>query len=199
MIIVILLLAAGVLCGRLLGDGAYAVAGEATQYILYALLALVGFELGGRSGIFAQVKNRWRHAVAVPLAAALGSVAGGVLAGLLLGMELWQSAAVSAGYGWYSLSSLILAEIDAPLGAMAFLSNVLREVIAIVSIPLLTKKLSPWAGIAAGGATAMDVTLPLVTRSAGVEYSPFAFLSGAALSALVPVTLTIIFSIAGVQ
>lgn len=198
MIWISLLLLAGVCLGLFWGDGAYAAAGSATNYILYALLLMVGMELGGREGVFSQVRRQIKQALLLPLAAALGSVAGGVLAGSPLGMALWKSAAVAAGYGWYSLSSLILADIDAPLGALAFLSNILREALAIIAIPWLCRRISPWAGIAAGGATAMDVTLPLLSRHAGAEYSPFSFISGALLSMLVPVSLAVIFWIAGV-
>lgn len=198
MIAIVCILAAGIALGRILPEGAYRLAGDGAQYLLYVLVALVGVELAGRSDIFAAAKARWKQAILTPLAVALGSVAGGMAAGVLCGLGAWQAAAIAGGYGWYSLSSVVLAQVDAQLGAMAFLANVLREILAIILMPLLCRRLSPWAGIAAGGATAMDVTLGVVSQHAGAEYAPFAFISGAVLTALTPVTLGIIMALAGV-
>ena len=45
---------------------------------------------------------------------------------------------MGAGLGWYSLSGALLTRLHSPeLGALAFLSNVLREILAILLMPLL--------------------------------------------------------------
>ena len=94
---------------------------------------------------------------------------------------------MASGFGWYSLSSVLIAQAHSPLlGALAFLANVLRELLAIILTPLVARWLGAVPAIAPGGATAMDVLLPVISRAAGREYAPLAFFSGAMLSLAVP-------------
>lgn len=89
------------------------------------------------------------------------SVAAAVLAGLLLAMPLKEAVAVGAGFGWYSLSGVLIAATHSvELGATAFLANVARELMAFLLIPLLVSRVGKLAAIAPGGATTMDSTLP---------------------------------------
>ncbi len=174
-------------------------ADAAISVLLYVMLFLVGLDLGLQGNLRAQIRRIGVDALGLPAAVALGSVLGGLAGGLLLRMDLWQGAAVGAGLGWYSLSSIVLGKIDAVLGAEAFLSNVLREILSLLTIPLLARFLHPWAGIAAGGATAMDTTLPVVVKASGSEYAIHSFLSGVILSMMVPFALSAILMIAGVN
>ena len=112
---------------------------------------------------------------------------------MLTGLPPNEAAAVGAGFGWYSLSGALLAQIyNAPTGALAFLSNVLRELMAVVAMPILATRLPPAAAMAPGGATTMDTTLPIIARSMGSEAALLAFASGAALTILVPVLVPIL-------
>jgi uncharacterized membrane protein YbjE (DUF340 family) len=52
-------------------------------------------------------------------------------------------------------------------------------------------KLGP---VVAGGATAMDTTLPIITRSSGNEYGIIAVFSGVVLTVLVPFIVTFILT-----
>ncbi len=131
-------------------------------------------------------KYRFR-VLLLPVAIAAGSLAGALLAGVLLQMPLMQAGAVGAGFGWYSFSAVLLSKLHSPqLGALAFLANVLRELLAMVFTPYVARYVGKIAAVAPGGATTMDVTLPIVARSAGEDAAVLAFLSGAVLSLLVP-------------
>ena len=81
---------------------------------------------------------------------------------------------------------------DAQLGVVAFLSNILREIIAIVLVPLLSKTLGPWPAISTAGATAMDTVLPVIAHSAGSESAAVAFISGVLLSLSVPLVVPVL-------
>ncbi|MDR7866958.1 MAG: lysine exporter LysO family protein [Sporomusaceae bacterium] len=195
-----LFVAAAVLGGILLGwaalpPSAAACLDTAITAILAFLVFLVGIDIGGN-------RDAWRQALAagprlllVPLAVAAGSLAGAALAGALLGMPVREAVAVGAGFGWYSLSGvLIAATYSVELGAVAFLANVARELMAFLLIPALVARIGKLPAIAPGGATTMDSTLPLITRVTDAPTALVAFVSGLVLTAAVPVIIPIILA-----
>jgi uncharacterized membrane protein YbjE (DUF340 family) len=163
---------------------------------LAALVFLVGVDLGAS-------RDSWRQAAAlgprlllVPAAVAVGSLAGAALAGFILAMPVKEAVAVGAGFGWYSLSGVLIAGIHSvELGALAFLANVAREIMAFLLIPLLAAALGHLAAIAPGGATTMDSTLPLITRVTDARTALVAFISGLVLTAAVPLLIPFILSL----
>ncbi len=155
--------------------------------VLYALLCAIGIGLSG-SGLRFREVIRHPDLILIPLGTAVGSLLGGLAAGLLLGMRPGTSLAVASGFGWYSLSGVMLTQLDGPVtGSIAFLANVLRESAALLLIPAFARTRFPYIAIGAGGATAMDVTLPLIEKNCGSGSVAFAIASGAILSLLVPV------------
>ena len=186
----------GVLLGwAYLPPSAVAVLDTAVTGILAFLVFLVGIDIGSS-------RDAWRQALAlgprlliVPLAVAVGSLAGSALAGVVLAMPLKEAVAVGAGFGWYSLSGVLIAgTYSVELGAVAFLANVSRELMAFLLIPLLVTRLGNLTAIAPGGATTMDSTLPLITRVTDPQTALVAFVSGLLLTAAVPVLIPIILA-----
>ncbi|MFZ5648571.1 MAG: lysine exporter LysO family protein [Bacillota bacterium] len=111
-------------------------------------------------------------------------------------MPLKEASAVGAGFGWYSLSGVILSQIySVEAGALAFLTNVMREIIAFVLIPVLAARIGSLAAVAPGGATTMDTTLPLIARSTDADTTVIAFVNGATLSAMVPVLVPLLIGL----
>lgn len=93
----------------------------------------------------------------------------------------------------YSLSSLLITRLsNETLGVIALLSNILREILTLLATPLLVQHFGKLAGIASGGATSMDTTLPVITRFSGKEWSIISVFSGVALTLLVPFQVTFI-------
>ena len=169
---------------------------QAAVWVLGLLLLGVGLELGGASRAFAPLRQMGPVVVLVPLGIILGSILGGIGAARLLGLSWQEGGATASGFGWYSLSSVLITELHSPLlGALAFLANVFRELLAVLITPLVARRLGPVAAVAPGGATAMDVLLPIITRGAGREYAPLAFFSGALLSLAVPVFVNLFLSL----
>jgi len=159
-----------------------------TTYALAALLFGVGVDLGKNKEIFAQLKNLGWQILALPFLIAVGSIVGAIIVGFFIGLASNEAAAVGAGFGWYSLSGVILSKLHSvELGSIAFLANVFRELITIISLPFVVKYFGKLTGIAPGGATTMDVTLPVIKKTAGDETVIPAFFSGAVLSILVPI------------
>ena len=195
-IAILAVLFVGVIVGTVLASAIdLATADFAVTAGLAVLLFLVGIDLGRNKKLLQYMRTMGSRVIAVPVAIGVGSIAGAWVAGLPLGMAGHESAAVGAGFGWYSLSGVILAEFDTQLGATAFLCNVIRELIAIVCIPFLAVRLGHLYTLAPAGATAMDTTLPIVTKATSTEMAVMSFISGAVLSTAVPFLVPVIYGL----
>ena len=128
----------------------------------------------------------------VPLVAVIGTMLGGGIISIAVpGVRLREALAVGAGFGYYSLSSILITQIRGEtLGVLALLANVLRELATLVASPLLARHFGRLAPIVSGGATATDTTLPIIVQCAGAEYAVLAVFSGMVLSLLVPFLIT---------
>lgn len=159
-----------------------------TNYSLAVLLFGVGIDIGASREIIADLRLMGWKLIVIPILIALGSLLGSVLSGAAFGFAAGESAAVGAGFGWYSLSGVLISKLhSAELGSLAFLTNVFRELLTVMILPLVAKYFGSLAVIAPGGAATMDVTLPLVKESGGEAVVIPAFVSGAVLSTLVPI------------
>jgi uncharacterized membrane protein YbjE (DUF340 family) len=80
-------------------------------------------------------------------------------------------------------------------GGASFLIELMRELVALVAIPLFIRTY-PSTAIGYAGATAMDFTLPVIQTTGGVRCVPVAIVSGFILSLLVPVMMLFFVSLA---
>lgn len=159
-----------------------------TDAALYVVLFAVGVTVATGADVLSSARRLGPSVLLLPVCVAVGSVAGTVLVGVGLGVPSHDAAAVGAGFGWYSLSGVLASEVHGVyLGSLTFLANVLRELLTFVSLPFLVRYFGGSAGVASGGATSMDVTLPAIRRVAGRDAVVPAIVSGAVLSLLVPV------------
>lgn len=160
---------------------------------LWFLLFWVGVDIGRSRDSFTKLKDYGWRVFLIPLGVAVGSVAGTVVAGLILGYNIGEAGAVGAGFGWYSLSGVLISELHSiRLGTVAFITNVVRELMAFVLIPIVAVKIGPIEAITPGGSTSMDTTLPVISRYTGQETAIIAFLNGVLLTAVVPVLVPLL-------
>lgn len=157
-------------------------------WALYILIFGVGIGIGANTEAFKLVKKMHAKIVLVPVAVIAGTLLGSGLASLLLpGISLRQSLAVGGGFGYYSLSSVIISRVEGEtLGLIALISNLIREILTLFLSGAFVRFLGPLAPVAAGGATAMDTTLPVIARASGKAYAVVAVFSGMVLTVLVP-------------
>ena len=190
-------LALGVLFGRFfLPAEALPLMDTLMSYALMLLLLSVGIEVGTNKTVFRKIAEYNVRILVIPFGVAAGSIAGGLLLGLALGMPPGEAGAISSGFGFYSVSAVILRELGgSQLGTVAFLTNMLRELLSFLLIPLVAKWFGRYAAIAPSGATAMDTTLPAIARAAGEETALMAVISGVVLTALVPVLVPLIYQL----
>jgi uncharacterized membrane protein YbjE (DUF340 family) len=163
---------------------------------LYALIFCVGIDVGSNKTILKDLKSMGLKVLLIPFGGILGSLIGGFITGLIFNMAINESLAIASGFGWYSLSGVMLKELGGEaLGAIAFLTNVFREVFAVILIPILAKKMNEYTAIAPAGATSMDTTLPLVAKATNPEVVVISFINGVIMSSLVPVLVTFFYNV----
>jgi len=125
--------------------------------------------------------------ILLPLSTAVGSLLGGLAIGCFFNLSPGESLSLAAGFGWYTLSGVLITDMGNPvLGSAGFMINLFRETIALIAIPLLGRTRFSLVSIGIAGATSMDVTLPLIDRSCGKEYVSLSLSHGIILSFLVP-------------
>lgn len=163
-------------------------ASTASEYALIFLLFLVGVQLRGSGMTLRQILLN-RRGMLVSVAVLLSALLGGAIAAALLGLPLKTGLALASGFGWYSLSGILMTEAFGPvIGSAAFFNDLLRELIAIMLIPaLIARHRSSALGLC--GATAMDFTLPVLQRAGGNEIVPAAIVHGFVMSLLAPLLI----------
>ncbi|EMX9177676.1 lysine exporter LysO family protein [Citrobacter sedlakii] len=180
-----------VVAGFLLGLSGFSLlqhATEASEYTLILLLLLVGIQLRNSGMTLRQIiLNRRGMIVAVVVVAS--SLFGGLINAFILDLPIKTALAMASGFGWYSLSGILLTESYGPvIGSAAFFNDLARELIAIMLIPGLVRR-SRSTALGLCGATSMDFTLPVLQRTGGLEMVPAAIVHGFILSLLVPILM----------
>jgi len=164
------------------------------EWALMLLLAIIGVQLRN-SGIAIREILLNKAGITIALIVIVTSWIAGGLISVLLDFPLNHALAISSGFGWYSLSGILISDGVSPVfGGVAFIADLARELIAILLIPLLIKK-HPYSGVGIGGATSMDFTLPIIQKSGGSEVVPMAIISGFILTLVSPVFIIIFISI----
>lgn len=176
-----------------------------SKYLLYLLMLLVGLSLGLDKNLLATIKKQPKKMLLLPFATVSGTLTGAIIAAFVIkylfinistNISIPDVFSISSGYGYYSLSSIFLNESrGAEIGTIALATNILRELITIGFAPLMVKYFGKFAPICSGGATTMDVTLPVIQRISGNEYVPVSIYHGIVMDFSVPLFLTIFISI----
>ncbi len=165
-------------------------ASTASEYALIFLLFLVGIQLRGSGMTLRQIILN-RRGMLVAVVVLVSALIGGMLAALVLGIPLKTGLALASGFGWYSLSGILMTEAFGPvIGSAAFFNDLVRELVAIMLIPaLIGRHRSSALGLC--GATSMDFTLPVLQRTGGNEIVPAAIVHGFVMSLLAPILIAI--------
>ncbi|MGN0187962.1 MAG: lysine exporter LysO family protein [Candidatus Cryptobacteroides sp.] len=167
-----------------------------SSWLLYLLIAQVGLGVGSDPKLGSILRNARPHILLLPAA----TIAGTLLFSLLVSAVIsrWSPSeviAVGSGFGYYSLSSILITTLKeasigvqaaAELGTLALIANILREMMTLIFAPVLAKVFGPAAPIAAGGATTMDVTLPVISRASGDKWIVASMIHGFLVDFSVP-------------
>lgn len=154
-----------------------------SNYLLYVLLFVIGLD----SSHF-EFDRTWfsRNILAVPLIVILASLAAACVLSPLQNIPLKTSLALSSGFGWFSLSGVLVGkQLSSFYGSIVLLIDLLRELIGICFLYVAGKRL-PTASIGICGATALDTTLGIIKKTSGNDYIKLAMISGAVTSLCAP-------------
>lgn len=170
---------------------------EISFYTLCALMFSVGVSIGNDPQTLKNFRALNPRLVLLPVMTILGTLAGSAVVSLVLHhRSLTDCLAVGSGFGYYSLSSIFITEYrGAELGTVALLANISREILTLLSAPLLVRWFGNLAPISAGGATTMDTTLPIITRTAGQQFVVVSIFHGFIVDFSVPFLVTLFCSL----
>lgn len=197
-LIAIVSLLLGIACGHfLIPESWSSVLSQISEIVLWMLMFAVGISVGLNKLIFRKIREYHLKILLIPIGITVGSILGGILCGLLLPhLPIGQAAATAVGMGWYSLSGVLLQDLcGGDAGALAFLSNLMREVFAFLTIPFLAKYCNHYTAIAPAGATSEDTTLPMFVKYTREEVVVMALINGVLCSAVVPFLTPILYEL----
>ena len=170
---------------------------HSSSLILYALMFCVGISIGSDTKTLKSFRSVNPRLMMLPIMTIVGSLAGTAAASALLPhRHLFDCLAIGSGFGYYSLSSIFITEYKgAELGTIALLANIMREILTLLCAPLFAKYFGKLAPISMGGATTMDTTLPIITRTAGQDFIIVSIFHGFCVDFSVPFLVTFFCSL----
>ncbi|HYX05577.1 MAG TPA: lysine exporter LysO family protein [Bacteroidales bacterium] len=164
-------------------------------YAVYGLMILVGTGIGADKKARKVFSDLNPGILLPPVSTIVGTFLGVIVYSLLFKAHtITESLAVGAGFGYYSLSSILLTQTAGKtLGVIALISNILREILTLILAPVMVRYFGAFAPMASAGATSMDTTLPVIVKFAGKEYAAFSLFNGIVLTTLVPVIISVLY------
>lgn len=168
-----------------------------SYYALCLLMFSVGLSVGNDPQTLKNFRSLNPRLAFLPIMTILGTLAGSAAVSLILThRSVTDCLAVGSGFGYYSLSSIFITEYKgAELGTIALLANISREILTLLAAPFLVRWFGNLAPISAGGATTMDTTLPIITRTAGQQFVVVSIFHGFVVDFSVPFLVTLFCSI----
>ncbi|AEV29724.1 putative membrane protein [Sphaerochaeta pleomorpha str. Grapes] len=165
------------------------------SYLLYAMLACVGMGLVYQNiSLKGMVSDK--KLLLLPLFTIAGSYLGSLLVPLVTTFTIKESMGIVSGFGWYSLSGIMITDLGYPvLGSVSFVSNLLRESFAFFLIPFFGRlgKQYYYPAVCTAGATSMDVTLPLLSSRFGSVTVVGSIYHGVVMSLVSPLLIPLFF------
>ncbi len=168
---------------------------DISTWALWAMLIMAGMSMGINVNAWRVVRDLKGLIILVPCTVFIGTVLGSMLAWIFLDMGLRDVVAVGGGFGYYSLSSIIIGEFSgAKLASMALIANMSRELLTLLLAPFMVRYFGQLSSVASGGAASMDTCLPIITQSSGEHAAIIGIFSGMSLTFIVPFFITFLFS-----
>lgn len=169
---------------------------NASMWLLYLLMFLVGISIGADPHLSKMLRNLSLRDLLYPIVTVVGTLTLTLLvAPLISRISILDSLAINSACGYYSLSSIIIPKLKSPdigasaiaeLGTIALMANVVRELIALTCAPYIVRNFGPRAAISAAGVTSVDVCLPAIRKWCGDSYVVPSILHGTIIDLSVP-------------
>jgi len=194
-IIILLFFSIGLIAGIFGLNFGFEKIDDLSLYALYMLMFFVGIGVGADQRVWDTLKKINLRIITVPVIVIVGTISGTFICSLFLrDITSLDAMAIGCGFGYYSLSSILISKIrNETIGVIALIANISREIFTLIATPLLVKYFGQIAPIASAGATSMDTTLPIITKYSGKDYALISLFSGVVLTVLVPPIITVIY------
>ncbi len=154
--------------------------------LLFFLLFIVGYQMR-LAGLSLKILLFNKLGIKLATAIILSSMIAGIFAAWLLNINLRDGLMLSSGFGWYTLSSILVGNLtNQEFGATIFFIDFTRELLAIILLPSLGRVV-PISMVGYCGATAMDFSLPIIKQNLDENCVALAISSGMILSFVVPI------------
>ena len=166
-----------------------------SNYILPVMMFFVGIGIGGDiKSLYVPIKKYKLKIILIPLATIFGSIIITALISPLFDITTKETIAIGSGFGYYSLSAIFLNKLAGyEIGMMALISNMTREITALLFIPILARYCGKLAPISAAGATSIDTTLPIIAKSCGEQLIVISIFHGILVDISVPIIISLLY------
>lgn len=197
---IVVMVSIGLACGYFFVDKVFAdieyfnwLSSLSIKIGLSIILFFVGFDMGLDGSFINDFKKVGAKVIFIPLATFIGTMIASLLCGLFMPISMKEALAIGAGLGWYSFAPVVILEHGyVTASAISFMHNVLRELLSILFIPLIAKKIGFIETIAMPASASGDVCLPIITKATRSEIAIYSFISGISLSAIVTILVPLI-------
>ena len=166
-----------------------------SNYIIPVMMFFVGIGIGGDiKSLYVPIKKYKLKIILIPLATIFGSIIITALISPLFDITTKETIAIGSGFGYYSLSAIFLNKLAGyEIGMMALISNMTREITALLFIPILARYCGKLAPISAAGATSIDTTLPIIAKSCGEQFIVISIFHGILVDISVPIIISLLY------
>jgi len=131
--------------------------------------------------------------LALPVTVMMGTLCFCAGAGIFLKYGWRDSMLCGAAMGWQTLGGPMVQELRGlQLGNVAFLTNMFRDVVSLLLIPLVSRRGVELLGVTPGGVSSMDMLLPGIMAASGRHVLLYAMWVGASCSFWAPILIYLI-------
>ncbi|MDP8100589.1 lysine exporter LysO family protein [Phocoenobacter atlanticus] len=164
-------------------------------YPLVIMIFCVGVQLRN-SGIPLRDVFLNKRGIQLSIVMLVSTMISGMIISVFCNFSLVQGLTFASGLGWYSLSSVLIGDAWGTVaGSTAFFNDLSRELICLLTIPFFMQRF-PSTAVGLGGATSLDVSLPIIQKTGGMQVVPIAISFGFIINILVPILLPLFIGLA---
>lgn len=168
---------------------------SAIKLFLLLMILAVGFQSAQELKTFSSRTSSSAGAalfilLALPVAVMAGTLCFCAGSGLFLKFGWRDSMLCGAAMGWQTLGGPMVQELRGrPLGNVAFLVNLFRDVVSLLMIPLVSRSGYALLSVTPGGVSSMDILLPGIMAASGRHVLIHAMWVGASCSFWAPLLI----------
>lgn len=195
-LLILVFVTIGILAGYfLLPAGFIKWTGQLLTISLCVLLVLIGIDIGTAGTLKENFRSAGWRVLVFPFCCMAGMMIGSFVAAAVLPLGVQDCLCVGSGFAWYSLAPVMLAEYSTRISAISFMHNVFREILGMLLVPVVARRIGYIESYSLPGSTSMDVCLPVIERATSSDVAVYSFINGAIVSASVPVLVSIFMSL----